>query len=83
MKKKTNKKWIQINLFRKQQQTHRQKANKYSYQNGSGEKDKLGVGIKIYILMYIKQITNNDLLYRTGIIINYLVTSHNDRQCKK
>ena len=39
----------------------------------SGERDKLGVGINIYTLLYIKQIIKKDLLYSTGNYIQYLV----------
>ena len=31
---------------------------------------KLGFGIKIYILLYRKQITNKDILYNMGAILN-------------
>ena len=56
-----------MNLFTKQIYTHRHRKQTYGYQRGKGGRDKLGVwDINIYTLLYIKQITNKDLLYSTG-----------------
>ena len=38
--------------------------------------------IKIYTLLYIKQITNKELLYSTGNSTQYLVITYNGRECK-
>ena len=38
-----------------------------------GKRNKLGVGINIYTLLYIKQIINKDLLYSTGNSTQYSV----------
>ena len=40
-------------------------------------------GIKIYTLLYIKQITNKDLLYNTGNYTQYLVVTYNGKESKK
>ena len=40
-------------------------------------------GIKIYTLLYIKQITNKDLLYSTGNNTQYLVITYNGKKSKK
>lgn len=37
----------------------------YSYQRGGSRRNKLGVGDYSYKLLYIKQISNKDLLYTT------------------
>ena len=54
-----------MNLFTKQKQSHRCKKQTYGYQ---GEKGGINweIGIDIHILLYIKQITNKDILYSTG-----------------
>ena len=50
----------------KQEQTQRFQNQTYGYQRGNtGVRDKLGVGIDIYTLLYIKYIKNKDLLYST------------------
>ena len=41
------------------------------------------VQIKIHTLLYIKQITNKDLLYSTGNYIQYLVITYHGGECKK
>ena len=38
-----------------------------------GEREKLGDQVNIYTLVYIKQITNKDLLYSTGNYTQYYV----------
>ena len=40
-------------------------------------------GIKIYTLLYIKQTTNEDLLYSTENCTQYLVLTYNGRECRK
>ena len=40
-------------------------------------------GIKRYTLLYIKQITNKDLLYNTGNYIQYLIITYNGKESKK
>ena len=60
---------IQKNLFIKQKETHRFQNQAYGYQRGNrgdwGEAN-WEDGINTYILLYIKQKTNKDLLYSTG-----------------
>ena len=48
-----------------------------------GERDKLGKsGITGYILLYVKQINNKDLLYSTGNCIQYFIT-YNGKEFEK
>ena len=58
-----------MNLFTKQKLSHRRRKQTYSYQGREG-KGKGGInweiGIDIYTLLYIKQITNKNVLYSTG-----------------
>ena len=54
----------------KQKETHRQRKQICGYQKGKRERDKLGVGINIYTVLYV--INNKDLLYRQGTIHNIL-----------
>ena len=41
------------------------------------------IGIDIYILLYIKQITNKNLLYSTGNSTQYSVMTYMETQSKK
>ena len=41
------------------------------------------IGIDIYTLLYIKYITNKNLLYSTGNCTQYCVITYNGRECKK
>ena len=53
-----------MNLVTKQKQSSRCRNPPYGFQ-GEG-RDELETGIDIYTLLYIKQITNKDLLHSTG-----------------
>ena len=46
---------------------------------GEGMNEKFGV--KIYTVLYIKQIINKDLLYSTGKYTQYLVITYKEREC--
>ena len=52
-----------MNLFMKQKQTHRLREQTYGYW---GEEIVREFGIDMYTLLYLKWITNKDLLYSTG-----------------
>ena len=55
---------VQMNLFTKQIQSHRCRKHTYGYQEGKGVRINWEIGIDIHTpLLYIKQITNKDLLY--------------------
>jgi len=55
-----------MNLLTKKQ-TYRLRRQTYGYQRGMAwGRDNLEFGSGIYILLYLKQITNKDLLYSTG-----------------
>ena len=56
-----------MNLFTKQKQTHRLRERTYGYQgDGCGEGIVREFGTDMYTLLYLKRITNKDLLYSTG-----------------
>ena len=61
------KKVIQVNLSREQKQTYRLRETTCGYQ---GERVGRGInwefGTDIYTLVYIKQVTNKDLVYNIG-----------------
>ena len=67
---------VQMNLFTKQKQSHRHREQTYGYQ---GEKELGGmsqeIGTDIYILLYMNQITNKNILYNTGNSAQYSVMS--------
>ena len=72
-----------MNLFTKQKKTHRCRKQTYGYQGRKGQRDKLGDGIDIYTLLYIKQITNKNLLYSTGNSTQYSVMTYMEKESKK
>ena len=50
---------------------------------GSGGGINQEYGIERYILLYVKQISNKDLLYSTGNYIQYLVITYNGKESEK
>ena len=71
-----------MNSFTKQKQSHRCRKQTYGYQGGSGGGINWETGIDIYTL-YIKQITNKDLLHSTGNFIQYSVMTYMGKESKK
>ena len=57
---------IQMNLFTKQKQIHRLRKQSYSCQWGRTQGRDSEFGTDIYTLLYLKCITNKDLLHSTG-----------------
>ena len=74
---------IQINLFTKQKQSHRGRKQAYGYQGGKRGGINWEIGIDIYTLLYIKQITNKNLLYSTGNSTQYSVMTYMRIEPKK
>ena len=73
-----------MNLFTKQKQSHRCKKQTYGYQGGKvGGGINWEIGNDIYTLLYIKQITNKDLLYNTGNSTQYSVMTYMGKESKK
>ena len=72
-----------MNLFTKQKQTHRHRKQTYGYQKGSGGGINQEPEINIHTLVYIKQITNKDLLCSTGNYIQYLIITYNGKESEK
>ena len=71
-----------MSLFTKQKQIHRYRKQIYGSQMGGGKTNQ-EFGIKIYTLLYMKQIANKDLLYGTGNYTQYFVITYNGRENKK
>ena len=64
---------IQMNLFTKQKQIHG--LNKLMVTEGTDVGGVVwDVGIDIYKLLYLKQISNNDLLYRRNSVLYSVIT---------
>ena len=65
-----------MNLYTKQKQTHRYCKQTYGYQRGKevGGEISQEDGSNRYklLILYIKQITNKDLLHSTGIVPSVL-----------
>ena len=75
---------VQINLLTKQKQSCRCRKQTYGYQEGNGNgRLNWELWIGIYTLLYIKQITNKDLLYGTGNSIQYFVITIRENNLKK
>ena len=62
-----------MNLFTKQKLSHRCRKQIYGYW---GERINWEIVSDIYTLLYIKWITNKDLLYSTGNSTQYSVMTH-------
>ena len=74
----------QMNLFTKQKQSHRRRKQTYGYQGGKGGGGiNWEIGIDIYTLLCIKQITNKDLLYSTKKSTQYSVMTYMGNESKK
>ena len=71
-----------MNLFTKNKLTHSCRKQPYGYQGGRGGWINREIGIDIYTLLYIKQITNN-LVYSTGNSIQYSVMTYMGIESKK
>ena len=70
-----SKKAMQVNLLTKQKQAHKFREQTYNYQGeGMGEGIVSEFGIDMYILQYIKWVSNKDLLYSTENSIQCYVT---------
>ena len=72
-----------MNLFTKQKQSHRCRKQTYGYQEGKGRRINWEIGIDIYTLLFIKQITNKNLLYSTGNSTQHSVMTYIGKELKK
>ena len=73
-----------MNLFTKQKQTRRLKEQTYGYQGGGwGKGIDWEFGIDMYTLLYLKQVTNKDLLYSTGNCAQYSVITKMGKEFEK
>ena len=74
-----------MNLYTKQKQADKHRKQTYSYQRWKEEWGGINeeVGINIYTLQYIKQISNKVLLYSTGNYIHYPVINHMEKNILK
>ena len=72
------------NLSTKQKYTHRHRKQTYGYQRGKGIGEGCQeFGLSRYKLLYVKQISNKDLLYSTGNCIQYRVINYNGKESEK
>ena len=72
-----------MNLFTKQKESHRCRKQTYGFQGGSGGEINWEIGIDIYIVLYIKQITKRNLLYSTGNSTQYSVITYMGKESKE
>ena len=73
-----------MNLLTKQKQSHRCKKQTYGYWGCQwGEGLIWEIGIDIYTLLQIKQVTNKDLLYSKRISTQYSVMTYMGKEAKK
>ena len=71
-----------MNLSTKQKQSYRCRKQTYGYK-GVGGGTNWEIGIDIYTLLYIKQITNKDLLYSTENSTQYSVMAYMGKESKE
>ena len=72
-----------MNLFTKQKQDPRCRKQTYGYQQGRGGGINCEIGIDKYTLLYIKQITNKNLLYSTANSTQYSLMASIGKEPKK
>ena len=72
-----------MNLSTKQKWSYRCRKQTYGYQGVRGGGINWEIGIDIYTLLYIKQISNKDLLYSTGNSTQYSVMAYMEKESKK
>ena len=72
-----------MNLSTKEKQSHRCRKQISGYQGIRGKGISWEIGIDIYTLLDIKQITNKDLLYNTGNSTQYSVMAYMGKESKK
>ena len=77
---------VQMNLFTKQKRSRRCRKQIYGY--GVGREAGVGminweIGIDVNTLLYIKQITNKDLVYSIGNSTQYSVMTYMGKESKK
>ena len=66
---------IQMNVFTKQKRPHRLRAKELMVTGGEGWREGIvrEFGTDMYTLLYLKRITNKDLLHSTGNSTQYFV----------
>ena len=72
-----------MNLSTKQKQSYRYRKQSYGFQGVREGGINWEIGTDIYTLLYIKQITNKDLLYSTGNSTQYSVMAYMGKESKK
>ena len=69
-------KMVQMNWFARQKQTDVEKKSMDTKGGKRGRGINWEIGIDVYTLLYIKQITNKDLQYSTGNSTQYSVMTY-------
>ena len=72
-----------MNVFMKQEQTHRHREQTCGCQGGSGEGMDWEFGVGRYKLLHLGWINNKVLLYSIGNYIQYPVINHNGKENEK
>ena len=72
-----------MNLVTKQKQSQRCRKQTYGYQGMGGGGINWEIEVDIYTLLYMKQMTNKDLLYSTGNSTQYSVKAYMGKESKK
>ena len=71
-------------LVYKEKESHRHRKQTYDYQKGKeGGRINQEVGINLYILPYIIQINNKNLVYSTGNCTQYFVITSKGKESEK
>ena len=84
--KRQKKKMVQMILFAKQKQRHRHREQTYGYQGvrrWGGDDWEIGIDMYTLLMLCIKQITNESLLYSTGNSTQCSAVTEVGRKSKK
>ena len=72
-----------MNLFTEEKSSHGCRKQTYGYQGVWGGGINWEIQIDVYTLLYIKQITNQNLLYSTRNSTQYFVMAYWEKNLKK
>lgn len=73
----------EMNLLMKQKESPRCGKQTYGYQGRKGKAVNREIGTDIHTLLYIKQMTHQDLLYSTGESIQYSEVTYTGKESKE
>ena len=73
---------VQMNLLTKQKHSHRCRKRTYSYRGGRGKGTNWETETDLYTQLYVKYVTNKNLLYSTENSTQYFVIASMGKESK-